>query len=74
MSFVSVPDIEVVEIAGLPSVHLADPMSPRSIAALEALTERFGMDAIVDGDHESVAFDPERVTVEAIRSVLSSLE
>lgn len=68
------PEIEVALIGGLPSVRLNDPDSESAMMALTALMEAFGPDAVVDGDHESLAFDAERVSLAEIEAVLASLE
>ena len=66
-------DVQVELIAGLPSVRFESPPTDSVLAAMNALIEAFGAEAVVDGDHESMAFDPGWVTVEDIRRVLGTL-
>jgi len=70
----TLPDIEVSDVFGVPSVHLNDPMSEQSIAAVQALVDELGGDSVIDGDHDTVMFDPSRVTVPAIMSILTPLD
>lgn len=65
--------VQVELIAGLPSVRFESPPTDTVLSAMNALIEEFGAEAVVDGDHESMAFDPGRVAVADIQRVLDTL-
>ncbi|MEM9036843.1 MAG: hypothetical protein AAGA99_12985 [Actinomycetota bacterium] len=63
--------VEVV--AGLPCVRFESPPSEAALAAINELVDEFGLDAVIDGDHDAMVFDPARVTVADIHRVLATL-
>ncbi|TDT14559.1 hypothetical protein BDK89_0114 [Ilumatobacter fluminis] len=70
---VGIEGIEVTSVGGLPTVVVDDWQDETVMQALETLVAMVGADAVVDGDHRTVAFDPERITEATLRNALDDL-